>query len=114
VGERLCAFAVLSLGVACAGSVPAGASCQASNECEPGLACLYALGAGCASPASTGQCAIPTNDCSGTGAGLVLCGCGGAQLDLTCLPSSAALPQRTATGAACSSDAGGADAHPGD
>ena len=106
-------LAALVAFAACAGSVPAGASCKASSECEPGLACLYGLGAGCDAP---GQCAIPVNDCSGTSAGLVLCGCSGAKLDLSCLPSSASLPQRTATGLACQAqaDAGGSDAGAGD
>jgi hypothetical protein len=91
----------------CAGSAPPGSSCSASSECESGLACLYPLGSGCG---ASGQCAIPLSDCSGSSsAGLVLCGCGGAVLDLACIPSSLALPQRTATGAACSLD-GGADA----
>jgi hypothetical protein len=101
----LAGLVVAILCVSCAGSVPPGASCTASSECETGLACLYPLGAGCS---AAGQCAIPANDCSGGIPGLVACGCGGALLDLSCIPSSAALPQRTATGAACMLDGGAA------
>ena len=98
-------WAASTLGVlgACAGSVPADASCSASSDCETGLACLYALGSGCSAP---GHCAIPARDCSGTSEGLVLCPCRGAALDLSCVPSSVVLTQRTATGAACAGDAG--------
>ncbi len=99
---------LLGLLGACAGSVPSGASCSASSDCETGLACLYALGSGCG---ASGSCAIPVRDCSGTSAGLVLCGCSGEVLDLSCIPSSAAIAQRTATGAACPVDAG-MDARP--
>jgi hypothetical protein len=87
----------------CAGSAPSGAACTDSSECETGLACLYALGAGCT---AAGRCVVPSNDCSGTAAGLSLCSCGGAPLDLSCIPSIAALPQRTATGDVCARDAG--------
>ena len=99
----LVGLVVATLCASCAGSVPPGASCTASSECETGLACLYPLGAGCS---AAGQCAIPANDCSGSIPGLIACGCGGALLDLSCIPSSAALPQRTATGAACMLDGG--------
>lgn len=86
----------------CAGSAPSGAACTDSSQCETGLACLYALGAGCT---AAGHCVVSSNDCSGSAAGLSLCGCGGAALDLSCIPSVAALPQRTATGDACARDA---------
>jgi hypothetical protein len=98
------AFAATS----CAGSVPSGATCTDSSECETGLACLYTLGAGCT---AAGHCVVPSSDCSGTAAGLSLCGCGGAPLDLTCIPSIIALPQRTASGGACARDAGGDAGH---
>jgi hypothetical protein len=101
------AAAIVAVGVAaqpsCAGSAPSGASCTDSSECETGLACLYTLGAGCS---AAGRCVVPSTDCSGPAAGLSLCGCGGAPLDLSCIPSTAALPQRTATGGACAHDAG--------
>jgi hypothetical protein len=101
-------WTTIALGLlgACAGSVPSGASCTASSDCETGLACLYALGSGCG---ASGYCAIPVRDCSGTRAGLVLCGCAGEALDLSCVPSSAAIAQPTATGSACPVD-GGSDA----
>jgi hypothetical protein len=92
----------MALSMSCAGSVPAGASCTSSGDCETGLACLYALGAGCN---ASGRCVVPSNDCSGPSTGLSLCGCG-APLDLTCIPGIAALSQRTTTGAACIVDAG--------
>jgi len=95
--------AAVSAAASCAGSAPSGASCTDSSECETGLACLYTLGAGCT---ATGRCVVPSSDCSGTAVGLSLCGCGGAPLDLSCIPSIAALPQRTATGGACALDAG--------
>ncbi len=101
------ALAVLAAGLAalalsCTGTLPAGAECSGSSECETGLTCLYALGAGCT---ASGHCVVPSSDCSGPSTGLSLCGCG-APLDLTCIPSIAALPQRTATGMACVVDAG--------
>ena len=95
--------AVLVLNVACTGTLPAGAPCSGSSECETGLACLYDLGAGCS---AGGQCVVPSSDCSGSSEGLSLCGCNGAPLNLTCIPSIVALPQRTATGMACIADAG--------
>jgi hypothetical protein len=103
--RRAVASAIVTVAVAtsCAGSVPAGASCMDSGECETGLACLYTLGAGCS---VAGRCVVPSADCSGSAAGLSLCGCGGAPLDLTCIPSIAALSQRTATGGACAVDGG--------
>jgi hypothetical protein len=99
------AMAALALGIAtaCAGQAPSGAACSDSSQCENGLACLYALAAGCS---ASGQCVVPSSGCSGPIDGLSLCGCNGATLDLTCFPTSAALPQRTATGPACALDAG--------
>ena len=101
------AFAVLAaLGApiaSCAGQVPSGSSCTSSSQCEKGLTCLYALGSGCS---AKGHCVIATTDCSGTAQGLSLCACGGATLDLACIPTSAALSQQTATGAACGLDSG--------
>ena len=97
------AIAGLVATLSCAGSVPPGASCSSSGECETGLACLYLLGSGCS---AYGQCVIPASDCSVSSVGLSLCGCGGATLDLSCIPSIVALPQRTATGPACVVDAG--------
>jgi hypothetical protein len=104
-GPGISAMAALVLGIAtaCAGSAPSGAACSDSSQCETGLACLYALGAGCS---ASGQCVVPSSDCSGPTGDLSLCGCSGAVLDLTCIPSIAALPQRTATGPACAVDAG--------
>ncbi|HTB77019.1 MAG TPA: hypothetical protein VK762_27430 [Polyangiaceae bacterium] len=99
------AIAALIVGIAasCAGSAPSGATCSDSSQCESGLACLYTLGAGCN---ATGQCIVPLSDCNGpANVGLSLCGCNGATLD-PCIPSNLALPQRTATGAACTLDAG--------
>ena len=101
----LLAIVALLLWASCAGSVPSGASCTSSSVCETGLQCLYTLGAGCN---ASGRCVVPSTDCSGPSTGLSLCGCG-APLDLSCIPSIFALPQRTATGAACIVD-GGADA----
>lgn len=89
----------------CPGEVPAGGSCGVSGECQSGLQCLYALGSGCTG--NTGHCDVPGTDCGGSAVGLVLCGCG-EPLDLACIPASATLPQRTATGAACAADAGDA------
>jgi hypothetical protein len=109
VARAAAVFAILAaLGAplaSCAGQVPSGSSCSSSSQCESGLTCLYALGAGCS---AQGHCVIATTDCSGTTLGLSLCACGGATLDLTCIPTSAALSQQTATGAACGLD-GGAD-----
>lgn len=99
------AIVTVALAASCAGSVPSGASCTDSSECETGLACLYTLGAGCS---ASGRCVVPSPDCSGPAAGLSLCGCGGAPLDLSCIPSIAALPQRTTTGGACAVDGGDA------
>ncbi len=101
--NALAAIAMLGIGVSCTGTLPSGASCSATSECETGLACLYAIGSGCN---ASGMCVVPSSDCSGTIAGLSLCGCGGTPLDLSCVPSIAALPQRTATGPACVADAG--------
>ncbi len=103
--SALVAIATLGIAASCTGLTPAGGPCSASSECETGLACLYALGSGCG---ASGQCVVPSSDCSGSSVGLSLCGCG-APLDLSCIPSIVALPQRTATGAACLAD-GGADA----
>jgi hypothetical protein len=102
IGSALTAIAMLAIGESCTGTLPSGASCSATSECETGLACLYAIGSGCN---ASGMCVVPSSDCSGSSAGLSLCGCG-APLDLSCLPSIAALPQRTATGPACVADAG--------
>jgi len=89
---------------ACPGEVPAGGSCASTGDCESGLQCRYSLGSGCS---ARGQCDVPTSDCGGTASGLILCACGSA-LDLACIPSSATLTVRSATGAACSADAGDA------
>jgi hypothetical protein len=96
-------FVLGAVAASCAGSVPVGSSCSSSGECETGLSCLYALGSGCS---AKGQCLVAASDCSGSTVGLSLCGCGGASVDLTCVPISAALSQRTATGAACGLDSG--------
>ena len=101
VGSAL-PLALAAACMSCAGSVPAGSSCDQSSDCESGLACLYALGSGCG--VTKGQCLIPTSDCSGGGPGIVVCDCTG--VALTCIPSSDALPQRSASGPACASDAG--------
>jgi hypothetical protein len=99
----LATVGVLAALVACTGTLPAGATCSGSSECETGLACLYILGSGCSASA---QCVVPLNDCGGSAAGLAPCGCNGAPLP-TCIPSNLALSQRTASGAACLTDAGG-------
>jgi hypothetical protein len=104
VGLAVCL--VGSTTASCAGSVPAGASCNQSSDCENGLACLYALGSGC--DVAKGQCLIPTSDCSGAGPGVVVCDC--ASIPVTCIPSSDALPVRTVSGPACATDAGSPDA----
>ena len=88
--------------MSCAGSVPAGSSCDQSSDCESGLACLYPLGSGCG--ATKGQCLIPASDCSGGGPGVVACNCSG--VVLTCIPSSDALPQQSTSGPACFQDGG--------
>lgn len=100
------AAGALVLCISCTGTLPAGSSCSETSECETGLACLYDLGSGCS---ASGNCVVPSNDCSGPTTGLLLCSCNGAPLDLSCVPSIAALPQRTATGMACVMD-GGQDA----
>jgi hypothetical protein len=106
VSATLAILAALGAPLAsCAGQVPSGASCSSSGQCEKGLTCLYALGSGCS---AKGHCVIATTDCNGSTQGLSLCACGGGTLDLTCIPTSAALSQQTATGAACVLD-GGAD-----
>jgi hypothetical protein len=92
----------LVLCVSCAGSVPAGASCNQASDCENGLACLYALGSGC--DVAKGQCLVPTSDCSGSVSGVIACDC--ASIPVTCIPSSDALPVRTVTGPACATDGG--------
>ncbi|HEX4447694.1 MAG TPA: hypothetical protein VH044_13185 [Polyangiaceae bacterium] len=94
-------LAVAAANVSCAGSAPAGASCNQSSDCENGLACLYSLGSGC--EVAKGQCLVPTSDCSGGGPGVVVCDC--ASIPVTCIPSSDALPVRTVTGPACATDA---------
>lgn len=101
--SALASIAVLGLTVSCPGLTPVGSACSSTSECETGLSCLYPLGSGCG---ASGQCLVPSSDCSGTIAGLSLCGCGGAPLNLSCVPSIVALPQRTATGPACLADAG--------
>ncbi len=103
VGASAIATLVAGIAASCAGSAPAGAACSDSSQCETGLACLYTLGAGCS---AGGQCLVPSSDCSGpTDAGLSFCGCNGAILN-PCVPGNLALPQRSATGAACALDAG--------
>ncbi len=93
--------------VSCVGTVPEGSSCTQSSDCESGLQCLYPLGSGCS---AKGQCLVPTNDCSFDITGLSLCACPGTVIDWTCVPSNAALGQRSATGTACGADAGAPDA----
>jgi hypothetical protein len=101
---------VLAAVVSCTGTLPSGSPCTRSSGCETGLSCLYDVGSGCS---ASGHCVIPSSDCSGSATGLSLCGCNGAPLDMTCIPSTFALPQRTATGLECLVDAG-ADADAGD
>jgi hypothetical protein len=91
---------------ACPGEVPAGGSCLSSDECQSGLQCRFPLGSGCS---GKGQCDVPTSDCGGSAAGLVLCACTDV-VDFSCIPASATLTVRTATGAACLSDGGEAGA----
>ena len=89
---------------ACPGEEPPDGPCSSTGDCQSGLQCLYPLGSGCS---GKGQCDVPTTDCAGSAVGLVLCGCGEA-VDLSCVPASAALPVRTATGPACFADGGDA------
>lgn len=95
--------------VSCTGTLPSGSPCSGSSECETGLSCLYDLGSGCS---ASGRCVVAVSDCNPSALGLSLCGCNGAPLDTTCIPSNLALTQRTATGVACLADAG-ADAEAG-
>jgi len=99
------ATVVLAAAVAgCPGEVPAGGACSSTGDCQDGLLCLYPLGSGCS---TKGQCDVPTTDCAGTAAGLILCGCG-ASIDFGCIPASATLSVRTATGSVCLLDGGDA------
>jgi len=89
---------------ACPGEEPPDGPCSSSGDCQGGLQCLYPLGRGCS---GKGQCDVPTTDCGGSAVGLVLCGCGEA-VDFSCVPATATLPVRTATGPACLADGGDA------
>jgi hypothetical protein len=93
----------------CANSQGAlGSACSSPSECQSGTKCLYAIGAGCD---AGGRCGVAASQCLPGAADLVLCGCGGVPVNLSCISSSAVLEQPTATGEACSTSAdGGSDA----
>lgn len=75
-----------------------GASCSSSADCQSGTKCLYAIGAGCD---AGGRCGVASSECLPGTADLILCGCGAAVLDLSCISNSAVLEQPSATGDAC-------------
>jgi hypothetical protein len=85
-----------------------GSACSSPSDCQSGTKCLYAIGAGCD---AGGHCGVASSQCLPGAAGLVLCGCGGIPVDLSCISNSAVLEQPTATGEACSPSVdGGSDA----
>jgi hypothetical protein len=96
---------ILATGCATKAGTP-GSGCATSADCESGTKCLYAIGAGCD---AGGHCGVASSECLQGTANLVLCGCGGAPIDLSCVSSSAVLERPTATGAACGVDAGDAE-----
>ncbi len=53
-----------------------------------------------------GQCGTLSGGCLPGADDLILCGCGGATIDVSCISASAALLQPTATGASCAGDGG--------
>lgn len=76
----------------------AGAACTSAGDCQRGLMCLYAIGGGCD---EQGSCDVPPNGCLPGASTLILCGCGDAAVDLSCIGDNATLPQPTATGTLC-------------
>jgi hypothetical protein len=85
-----------------------GSACSSPSDCQSGTKCLYPIGAGCD---AGGHCGVASSQCLPGAADLVLCGCGGVPVDLSCISNSAVLEQPTATGEACSPSAdGGSDA----
>lgn len=96
------ALAVLSM-AGCASPGVAGATCTTASECASDLQCLFPIGAGCT---SQGYCRIQSNGCLAGAQSLILCGCDKTTLDTSCIDPSAALPERTATGPACATEAG--------
>src|SRR5271154_2110199 len=94
--------AILAL-AACTGPGVAGATCSTESQCENDLQCLSPIGGGCN---AQGYCRLRSAGCLTGTQDLILCGCDNAPIDTTCIDESAALPERTAPGPACSSEAG--------
>jgi hypothetical protein len=103
LGARLAIPLALLALTECTGRGVAGATCSTDSECVNDLQCLFPIGAGCD---AQGYCRLPSAGCLTGTQDLILCGCDTAPVDTTCIDQSAALPERTATGPECSTEAG--------